>query len=121
METELNLQSHGNFTEAEKDSILKALDDCEKEYKQISTVSLLNWPYYHYGNTTDAIGLCTKLNYRLDYLYYNLFSLYHNPKFYIANNLPVKCKVIGTYWWPEDDVESRLKAIELLRKAVKDD
>lgn len=62
METELNLQSHGNFTDTEKHFILLALDSCEKEYKI---------------HSNEHIGLCKKLKYRLfRYIYTISFFVY---------------------------------------------
>lgn len=126
METELKLQKHDNFTEAEKAIILKALYECEKEYKTTSPkkdiINNNDILYYFCIATTEAIGLCIKLKYRLNnYLYLKLFDLYHKPNFYKANNLLVQEESVFNHWWPKDDIESRLKAIELLRKAVKDD
>ena len=121
---ELKLQKHGNFTDAEKIGILKALDACEDEYKSIGTNRniILFGQVPTYGNTFGAIGLCNKLKYRLtDYTYKKLHDLYHNPKFYAANDLQVHYETANNYWWSRYDTESRLKAIELLRKAIKND
>lgn len=95
------------FTTKEKRVLLKAI-------KRVRI-------YYIEGH---AGGLCAALEnsiYARGYrgLYNSLEATYHNREYYHAKGL--RTYNYNGYWWPISDVESRLKALDILEQAIIND
>lgn len=82
----------------------------------------------------DVGGSCFKLQEALesyDYfagniLFKELCHKYHNPDFYLAHGIAVEPHGglqwhDGCYWWPYDDSETRIMALDILKQAIIDD
>ena len=98
------------FTVEQKIVLLDAIKSVKKSYLKGSTG-----------------GTCFKLQEALesyDYfagniLFNELCHKYHNPDFYLAHNLATG-RMHG-YWWPYDDSETRIMALDILKQAIIDD
>lgn len=102
-----DLKEGSNFTIKEKRVLLKAIKQARE--------------YYMQGNTNGLCGLLSRNIYNQGYLglYKTLEHTYHTKEYYKSKGL--KCGNYTHYWWPYRDIESRLKALDILEQAIIND
>lgn len=102
-----DLKEGHNFTVNEKGLIIKAIEYAREQYKT--------------KNVTN--GLCAYLRLFLyaegsKCIYVVLRDLYHNPNYYRSEGLETGDLM---YWWELSDKTSRLKALDILERAILND
>lgn len=98
-----------NFTSEEKKAIINAINYAREVYNSNDNehgLCALLYKYFYSENMYNTYAVLTEL--------------YHNREYYNSKNLNAEYLPCG-YWWPIGDIKSRLKALDILEKAVIND